>query len=66
MAADKLQFSAWQRCLLGSQDIISEEIEQQVGLLLGDMCANTVRRSERALEYLQVIEANVRCTHALI
>ncbi|KAI8582589.1 hypothetical protein K450DRAFT_225992 [Umbelopsis ramanniana AG] len=53
MATDKVQCSAWQRCLLGSQDIISEEIEQQVGLLLGDMCANTVRRSERALEYLQ-------------
>ncbi|KAG2172571.1 hypothetical protein INT44_002586 [Umbelopsis vinacea] len=53
MATDKTQCSAWQRCVLGSQDIISDEIEQQVGLLLGDMCANTVRRSERSLEYLQ-------------
>ncbi|CAO3662063.1 unnamed protein product [Umbelopsis ramanniana] len=53
MAADKSQCTAWQRCVLGSQDIISEEIEQQIGLLLGDMCANTVKRSARALEYLQ-------------
>lgn len=56
MAADKSQCTAWQRCVLGSQDIISVENEQQIGLLLGDMCANTVKRSARALEYLQVLE----------
>ncbi|KAH8550426.1 hypothetical protein BGW37DRAFT_521648 [Umbelopsis sp. PMI_123] len=53
MASDKSNCSAWQRCVLGSQDIISVEIEQQVCLLLEDMCANVVRRSELALEYLQ-------------
>ncbi|CAO3671380.1 unnamed protein product [Umbelopsis vinacea] len=58
MAADKSQCSAWQRVVVGSLDIISSEIEQQVGLLLGDMCTNVTLASERALEYLKGLETS--------
>jgi hypothetical protein len=66
MAADKSQCSAWQRVVVGSLDIISSEIEQQVGLLLGDMCTNVTLASERALEYLKVstceeLRCSVKC-----
>jgi len=58
VAADKQQCSAWQRIVLGRQAIISPEIEQQVGLLLGDMCRNMLQSSERALGYLKTLETD--------
>jgi hypothetical protein len=39
---------------MGSQDVISSEIETQVGQLLTDMCQNTFKLSKRALTYLEV------------
>ncbi|GAB5588595.1 hypothetical protein Unana1_03495 [Umbelopsis nana] len=68
MAADKSQCSAWQRVVLGSQDTISPESELQVGLLIGDMCRNITKSSERALQYLKasgLINANPRDFHTL-
>ena len=68
MAADKSQCSAWQRVILGSQDTISPESDLQVGLLIGDMCRNITKSSERALQYIKasgLINANRRDFHVL-
>jgi hypothetical protein len=57
MAADKTQCSAWERVVMGSQDIMNHEVENQVGLLLGDICRNIFQSSERVLAYLNVSTA---------
>ncbi|KAG2175618.1 hypothetical protein INT43_001265 [Umbelopsis isabellina] len=54
LAANSAQCTAWERVVMGSQDIISSDIEKQVGQLLTDMCRNTSKQSERALTYLEV------------